>query len=134
MATSAATVTRWLAIPVIALLGAAVAQVVVFKGIGALTFAVSGEWPGSTGTWAAKTVTSIFMGAAFVALAWAVAPRAKQFASLLAFGIVLLWGGRLITSAFEHGFFVWLLAMGLAGIAGGACALWLGHRGAPARP
>lgn len=122
-------VVRWVLTPVVAILGAAAAQVVVFWLLGTLAYAVLGPamMAGST-IWAMKAITSVFIGATFVALVWWVAPEGKRRAAVLAFGVVLLWGGTLMAGAFERGFLAWLFAMGAAGVAGGAGALWLGER------
>jgi hypothetical protein len=42
--------------------------------------------------------------------------------------VVVLWGGMLMSGDLQRGLFGWLFAMGVAGIAGGAGALWLGRR------
>lgn len=126
MTTRGVTIARWFATPIAAVLGAAAAQVVVYQSLGYLTsplWSGRGDW-----IWAVKTVTSLVMGASFVALAWEVAPRAKRGVALVALGVVVLWGLRLIMGAFDWPFAWWLAAMGLAGIGGGSVALWLEQR------
>jgi hypothetical protein len=110
------------------MLGTLVVQVAVFKAAIELMDATVGIGPGGSAFWAVKTFTSIFMGAAFVALAVWTAPDAKRRAAAVALGVVLLWGGRLMLGAFDRGFMVWLFAMGAAGIAGGAWVFWIVHR------
>jgi hypothetical protein len=127
-------VVRWVVTPIAAVLGALVAQVVVFQLVGVLLYAAFGLPPGGSTIWAVKTVTSVFMGAAFVGVVWFVSPDRKLAATVVAFLVVLLWGGTLMIGAFERGFFGWLFAMGLAGVAGGAGALWLGRRAVGAMP
>jgi hypothetical protein len=127
MRSSSGTVLRWLLAPVAALLGATVAQVVVFQLLNGLFYAATGGYPDGPLTWRMKALTSVFMGAAFVGAAIWAAPRAKQVTALAAFAVVALWGGTLIKSGVTSDF-VWLIAMGSAGIAGGALASWLGPR------
>jgi hypothetical protein len=110
------------------MLGSLVVQVVVFKATIELVDATVGIGPGGSALWAAKTFTSIFMGAGFVALASWTAPELKLRAAAVALGVVLLWGGHLMLSAFDGGFSVWLLAMGAAGMAGGALSFLILQR------
>ena len=109
---------RWAAVPMVALAGATVMQAVVFLPFDAVVCGVMGRCGGAE-TWAAKTVTSVFMGFAFVGLARWAAPRAKSPTSLVALAAVVYWGARLMAAAFAKGFSVWLFAMGAAGIVGG---------------
>lgn len=127
MTTRGVDVARWCATPIAAVLGAAVTQVLVFQGLGYLAWTFRGDGQGDW-IWAVKTMTSVFMGATFVAVAWEVAPHAKREVALVALGVVVLWGLRLIIGAFDWPFGGWLAAMGLAGIGGGAVALWLEQR------
>ena len=117
---------RWAAVPMVALAGATVMQAVVFLPFDAVVCGVMGRCGGAE-TWAAKTVTSVFMGFAFVGLARWAAPRAKSPTSLVALAAVVYWGARLMAAAFANGFSVWLFAMGTAGIVGGVLAAVLGH-------
>lgn len=126
-------VARWVATPLSAVLGALVTQIVVFQLLGLLLCKTFGLPPSGAIIWATKTVTSAFMGAAFVSLVWLLAPQRKLQATAVALGVVILWGGTLMVGAFEHGFFGWLFAMGLAGIAGGGVAFWLGRRAVAVR-
>jgi len=123
MATAVLTGARWAATPVVAALAALAAQIVVYRTSIELLDVTVGIQDSSV-LWAAKTFTSVFMGAAFVVVAWGVAPAAKRQAAIVALGIVVLWGARLMLSGFEGGLRVWLLAMGAAGIVGGALAFW----------
>jgi hypothetical protein len=132
--TRASNVVRWVVTPIAAILSALLAQVVMFQLIGVVLYAAFGLPPGGSTIWAVKTVTSLFMGAAFVGVVWFVSPDRKLAATAVAFLVVLLWGGLLMIGAFERGFFGWLFAMGLAGVAGGAGALWLGRRALGALP
>ena len=117
-----------MATPVVAILGVAVTQVVMYQLILGVMYEAFGVGPGGSTIWAVKTVTCVFMGAAFVALAWWAAPDRKAGAAAVAFGLVLLWGGTLMAGAFVPEFFAWLFAMGAAGVAGGGAALWFGQR------
>jgi hypothetical protein len=114
---------RWAAIPLVAALVALAVQVALYRACLELLDATVGLSGGSD-VWAAKTLTCLFMGAAFVAVAWWCAPAWKSRVGAGALGVVAFWGGRLIFGAFADGFSVWLLAMGTTGIAGGAVALW----------
>lgn len=133
MATAILRGTRWAATPAVAMLGTLVVQVGVFKATIELVDATVGIGPGGSAFWAVKTFTSIFMGAAFVALACWTAPGVKLRAAAVALCVVLLWGGRLMLAAFDHEFMVWLFAMGVAGIAGGALGFWIVQRRVAAR-
>jgi hypothetical protein len=108
--------------PVAALLASLAVQLLAYRGMIDLLGATLGIRSGAD-MWAAKTVTSLLMGAAFVAVASWVAPAAKLRAALIALGIVILWGARLMISAFGITFAPWLFAMGAAGIVGGMCAV-----------
>ena len=124
---------RWAGAPIIGALVALVIQVVVYRAtlelLGATVGTPSGEW-----IWAAKAFTSLFMGAAFVAAVWWVAPAAKPRTASVALFVVALWGGRLIFSGLGDSGSVWLVAMGALGILGGTVTFWAarGLRGASA--
>jgi hypothetical protein len=126
MAAGFVSLARWVAVPMVALAGATVTQAVVFLPFDAVVCGVMGICDGAV-PWAAKTVTSVFMGFAFVALAGWTAPRAHSPTSLVALAAVIYWGARLMAAAFAKGFFVWLFAMGAAGIIGGVLAAVLVH-------
>jgi hypothetical protein len=125
---------RWTLTPLAAMAAALAAQFVVFHACDMALDVLSLDgsralWAMST--WAIKTVTSIFMGAAFVAAAWRVAPQAKRATAATALAVVVFWGSRLMVAAFQNGFFGWLFAMGVAGIAGGALVMWWVRRRGP---
>jgi hypothetical protein len=118
---------RWAATPIAGLLAALVVQFAVYRATLELLDAAvriqSGDW-----IWAAKAFTSPFMGCAFVAVVWWVAPSAKLRAAVIALGVVVLWGGRLIFGGLGHSGSAWLVAMGTLGILGGMVALWMTRR------
>ncbi len=118
---------RWAGTPIGALLASLTVQWLVYRGILEVVGVTVGLDSGAE-YWAAKTITSVFMGAAFVASACWIAPEAKLWTAAVALGVVLLWGGHLIFSAFGATFSGWLFAMGAAGIAGGMCAAWAAQR------
>ncbi len=114
-------VLRWLAAPVLALLAVLLAQVLLFNVSVALIIAIRGPASGND-IWAAKTIASFFMGAAFVGVASGVAPSHRHRIALAAFGAVLLWSSRLAIGAFSGDYVPWLISMGGAGALGAACA------------
>jgi hypothetical protein len=123
MAKTRVDVLRWLAAPVLALLAVLLAQALLFNVSVALIIAIRGSavWDG---IWAAKTIASFFMGAAFVGVASGVSPSHKRRIALAAFGAVLLWTSRLAIGSFSGGHVPWLIAMGGAGALGAACAFY----------
>lgn len=121
MAITRVDVLRWLATPVLALIAVLLAQALLFSVSVAVIAAIRGPAVGD-GIWAAKTIASFFMGAAFVGVASGVAPNHKGRIALAAFGAVLLWSSRLAIGAFAGGYFPWLIAMACAGALGAACA------------
>lgn len=116
-------VLRWLAAPAVALIAVLLAQALLFNVSVAVMVAIRGPALGD-GIWAAKTIASFFMGAAFVGVASGVAPGQKRRTAMGAFGAVLLWSSRLAIGAFAGGYFPWLIAMACAGALGAACAFW----------
>jgi hypothetical protein len=119
---------RWVASPVLALASVALAQVVSFQAVVSTLVVALGPSaldPGNPGIWAAKTIASVVMGAAFVSTTWWVAPGYKSRTAVVAFACVLLWSVALSRGAFVGGFFPWLIAMAVAGAIGAGGALWL---------
>ncbi|MEM0961787.1 MAG: hypothetical protein AAGK21_04485 [Bacteroidota bacterium] len=107
---------RWAAVVPAALLAAAVAQVtlMLLGGLALSSLYTSGpDWM----IWAAKSVASPFMGAAFVAGATWVAPSRRDRVALGAFTGVVVWGVALMVGAGT-----WGPAMGGLGILG-ACGV-----------
>jgi hypothetical protein len=124
---------RWLVMVPLAPLAAFAAQVLVIR---LAWFALGGlsRDPGWTDwtVWAAKCATCPFMGAAFVAVVWLIAPTRKAAASNMALAVVVGWGGLLMVGAFQHiieGMFHWWgFVMGLSGVLGGVVTWWLVRR------
>lgn len=115
---------RWLTLGPLALLATVVVQGVVFVALlSLLQFGLGTE---SWVRWLAKTLTSPFMGAAFVAVAWWIAPSHRRAAAIGALGLVGLWASALMFGAF-HDQFVWLFTMGMCGLLGGAASYLLGR-------
>jgi hypothetical protein len=114
---------RWAAAPIAGALAALVVQFAVYHTTLELLNVQSGE-----GMWAAKAFTSLFMGAAFVAVVWWVAPAEKVRTATVAVVAVVVWGGRLIAGGVGDGGSAWLVAMGTLGILGGMVALWTARR------
>jgi hypothetical protein len=122
---------RWLIMIPAALLASRVTQDVVFQLAGLLLFAAVGREGWGWTTWAGKCAATPFMGASFVAAVWWLAPVRKAFATAVALGVVVLWGGMLMFGAFAQGiadFNGWLFAMGLSGVLGGVVTWWLARR------
>jgi hypothetical protein len=119
-----------------ALVAAFAAQIIVGRGLGIVLGVlwrrnITDDWL----IWAAKTVTSPFMSAAFFGAMWWVAPPTRR--SVVAVGAlvaVLLWGGLLIFGAVTEWprFHGWLFNMGLALWLGGGVTFWLVRRVRPA--
>jgi LPXTG-motif cell wall-anchored protein len=118
---------RWAAAPIAGALAALVVQFAVYHAVLELLDVgvriQPGEW-----MWAAKAFTSLFMGAAFVAVVWWIAPAAKLRAAAVALVAVVLWGGCLIVAGLGDSGTPWLVAMGTLGILGGTGVLWIARR------
>ena len=121
-------VLRWLAVVPISLLAALSAQVILAGTTGRLLLAVFGKDLFSI-IWAAKSVSSFFMGATFLLVARWTAPTRKHLVSHGALGVVLAWSGFLMSGAFEGSRFVgWLFFMGVSGAMGGVAAYLVSRR------
>ena len=107
---------RWLLLLPISLFITTVVQVLVFRIVGSLLMSVLDPDPSSI-IWIAKSITSPFMGAAFVATTWWLAPRYKNIAAGVAVLLAAFWGLRLIIGGFSDGL-IWLFLMGALGFAG----------------
>jgi hypothetical protein len=82
--------------------------------------------------WAAKCATCPFMGAAFVAAVWWMAPTRKSAASTMALVVVVGWGGLLMAGTY-HGnadgmLNWWPSVMGMSGIGIGSLERLVGCR------
>ena len=100
---------RWLTLGPLALLTAAVVQVLVFFTLLSLLHFSFGT--DSWVRWAAKSLTSPFMGAAFVAVVWWLAPGRRKAAAVGALGLVAAWASILMlerSSTNLCGFLPWV--------------------------
>jgi hypothetical protein len=121
---------RWcLALPVAAF-AVLMLQYATFQLAGSVLWTSFGVQPWTT--WTAKSVSALFMGIAFVAIATWVAPVRKRQAALIAFAVVAVWTLALVSGAFAGAHFSsWLVVLGLSGLLGGAITLWLQGRSLP---
>jgi len=116
---------RWVALAPCSLLAAAVIQyLVLFASLAILefTFGTEPSWV----SWLAKSLTSPFMGAAFVVVAWWVAPTHKNFAALTSLAVVALWASTLMIGSFTDNS-AWVFVMGFLGLLGGTGAYYYGQ-------
>jgi hypothetical protein len=131
-----ATSLRWLVMLPVAPLAALSAQALVVPLAWRVLDGLSSRDPAwlDWTVWGSKCAASPFMGAAFVAAAWWIAPTRKFRASTTAMVVVAAWGGLLVTGTF-YGMADgtqnwWLFVMGLSGISGGALTWYFARRSA----
>ena len=116
---------RWVALGPCALIAVAVIQYLIFHATQSIlyfTFGAEINWV----HWLAKSLTSPFMAASFVVVAWWVAPTHKNIAALTALAVVGLWALTLMIGSFT-GNTVWVFVMGFLGLLGGISAYYYGQ-------
>ena len=116
---------RWLLLVPVALLATVITQGVLFQAFSSILMPLLNSDVNSV-VWIARSITSPFMGAVFVASFWLMAPNNKYLAGVTSLLLVAVWGITLMAGGVSDRF-VWVFLMGALGLTGAIVAFFIGR-------